>query len=454
MKRKLLGTTLAFALAISVAACGTTEEAADTTASEETVESTSEDYSYVLMNVPYSEFFASEYEGGEAVEAVSSATLQKAAVSDLTGGSYHVSDNSQILGVSCPVAVPGNVTLDESLKLDSEEALYDAADYSYIELTETPAYYKVLSLADGIYSFSASVGEAEEVSYNSVSLTTSSVWGDYEIDFDESVSEYATYAATLHTAEGNTYGLRSLENLWRGFEIGFTTSDSFTDPHHSKLSYEPYADLPGQTIDEIVYYTADGIKKFTVNLYVPYKFENTIAVADAAAADGVTSVSFTGFPEDYEFTYEVNGGSSDATCDGKNISWTAAVAGTYTLMVSDAAGKYAPYSQNFVLSTDKQVAEEAEEAIVKTADATDEEFSAFISNITSYIVNGEEVSGSGHGAAQLISADGSVDKTQSRVFSEVGDYEVTIISAGYPGVTVNVTITEVAEEKSQGKGKH
>lgn len=451
MKRKLLGTTLAFALAISVTACGAPEEAGNTTAAEE---STSKDYSYVLMNVPYSDFFASEYEGGEAVEAVSSATLQKAAVSDLTGGSYHLSDNSQILGVSCPVAVPSNVTLDDSLKLDSEETLYDAADYSYIELTETPAYYKVLSLEDGIYSFSASVGEVEEVSYNSVSLTTSSVWGDYEIDFDESVSEYATYAATLHTVEGNTYGLRSLENLWRGFEIGFTTSDSFADPHHSPLSYEPYADLPGQTIDEIVYYTADGIKQFTVSLYVPYKFENTIEVADAAAADGVTSVSFTGFPEDYEFTYEVSGGNSDATCDGENISWTTAVAGTYTLTVSDAAGKYAPYSQDFILSTDKQVAEAAEEAIVKTSDATDEEFSAFISNITSYIVNGEEVSGSGHGAAQLIAADGSVDKTQSRVFSEVGDYEVTIISAGYPEVTVNVTITEVAEEKSEGQRKH
>ena len=63
---------------------------------------------YVLMNIPYAEFYAAEKDAnGTAakVDAVSSATLQKTR-SKLAEGSYHVNaDGSDISGVIYPVYV-------------------------------------------------------------------------------------------------------------------------------------------------------------------------------------------------------------------------------------------------------------------------------------------------------------------------------------------------------------
>lgn len=65
------------------------------------------DYSYVLMNIPYDEFYKAELsENAPAVDAVSSATKNKTRNGSLAGGSYHVNpDGSDITGVTYPVRV-------------------------------------------------------------------------------------------------------------------------------------------------------------------------------------------------------------------------------------------------------------------------------------------------------------------------------------------------------------
>ncbi|MCR5720946.1 MAG: DUF1533 domain-containing protein [Lachnospiraceae bacterium] len=462
MKKKILSVALSAVFVLSMSACAekAPESVADVSTEVSTeevtsVSSTENDGTYVIMNIPYGDFFAAEFEGGENVDAVTSATMNKAANENLTGGTYHLEDNSKILGVSFPVLIKEGVSLDDSLKVADEAALYAAADFSYTELSDAPTYYKELSVDEsGKFVFGETHGEAEELSGDTASVNTATHWGDYEIDLDQSLSELTVIAAKVHTTDGASYGFRSLENLWRGFEIAFATTDSYVEPHGNTVIYEPYADLPGKTVDEVVLYTKNGVKKISVNLYLPLKFENTLEVADAKVSDKAATLTVEGYPEGYDFAYEVSGDSADISCDGSNVSWENAIAGTYTLNVTDNSGVYAPYSTSFVLSTDKAVAVAKEDGIEKAKDASDEEFTAYIKNITAYVVNGEEVSGSGKRGARIITDDGSADKTLNKVFKEVGEYEVVIKSAGFPDVTIKVNVTEVAPEEEKKEGKH
>ena len=452
MKNKFLTVTFSAILAVSLIGCGKKIEESSVSIEDNGVamadgasDTITAKGSFVKMNIPYGDFFAAEFEGGDSVDTVSSATLKKASNDKLTGGTYHLEDNSKILGVSFPVFIPDGVKIDENLKVDDETALYSAADYSYTALSETPVNYKVLDIDDsGKYSFGKTVGDSEDFPADDACINTATFWGDYEIDLDESLSEKTVFAATIHTTDGKTYGMRSLENVWRGFEIAFATTKAYKEPHGNMVSYLPYADLPGKTIDEITLYTTEGVKKSKVHLYLPLKFENTITIEDAAVADKKTTVKLEGFPDDYGLSYAVEGDSNDITSDGTTITWTDALAGKYTLYVIDSSSVYAPYTADFILSTDKAVATAKDDGIEKTSDATDEEFAAYIKNISSYEVNGNEVSGSGYHGSKVIKEDGSVDKTLSNVFDKVGTYKVVIKSSGYPDVSLDVNITEVA----------
>lgn len=129
------------------------------------------DYSYVLMNIPYGEFYKAELnENAAAVDAVSSATKNKTRIGTLAGGSYHVNpDGSDITGVTYPVRVKTSdlsgfkqVTDSDSVKITvnkkgkneittytGREALFESASYSYYALSDTPSYYKEATLTNG-----------------------------------------------------------------------------------------------------------------------------------------------------------------------------------------------------------------------------------------------------------------------------------------------------------------
>ena len=133
MKKKILSVALSAVFVLSMSACS--EKAPESvsqvstevsTEVEASVSATENDGTYVVMNIPYGDFFAAEFEGGENVDAVTSATMNKAANENLTGGTYHLEDSSKILGVSFPVLVKEGVSLDDSLKVADEAALKKA----------------------------------------------------------------------------------------------------------------------------------------------------------------------------------------------------------------------------------------------------------------------------------------------------------------------------------------
>ena len=145
------------------------------------------EYQYVLMNIPYGEFYEAEIAGNEMpVDSVSSATKQKTRTGSLVGGSYHSDpEGTKINGVIYPVRIKKGtdlssfrqITDDDSVTITvtnrgkenkkeykGKDALFQSEDHSYYILSETPDYYKELTIgADGNLSFGIVQTEKENI---------------------------------------------------------------------------------------------------------------------------------------------------------------------------------------------------------------------------------------------------------------------------------------------------
>ena len=331
---------------------------------------------YVLMNIPYSEFYAADQVAG--ADSVSSATKAKTR-STLAAGSYHVnSDGTDITGITYPVKISDasvlknytQITDDSKLSItvnmkgkettteyNGKDALFESASYSYYILSETPSYYKEATVnADGSLSFSEVKGAtAQKLSDASIDFTTDTKYGDYELDVNGLPDTVNTvYGVVISTKEGDNYGLRHLENIWRGNELAWSTG--FTDAvHNCPTSSEHYKSMMGKTIDSIEYYTTDGIYTMDIaDLYVPVKFakaDSAVRVSDADVSDGKTTIE-KNLPDDFDPEYSVDG--LDVTLEGSTLTYKKADAvtpGKYTLTVKDKAGKYADIKVSFLLTT-------------------------------------------------------------------------------------------------------
>ena len=428
---------------------------------------------YVLMNIPYEEFYAAELNNDVAVDGVTSATLNKTRTQRMAAGSYHVNaDGSDISGIIFPVKVPKGVRLDGYTQItdDSEveitvtnrgtttpttytgkDALFESASYSYYVLSEAPAYYKEVSQdKDGKLTFGAIEGAQTQKLDVTAELTTKTNYGDYQVNVnmdDDAVDSLGTvYGIVFTTKEGNDYAMRHLENIWFGTEIAWCTGFT-TTVHGCPTSSDHYKAMMGQTINKITYITSTGLYTIDTELYVPVKTETKLEVESVLASAGTAAITEE-LPDDYQPLYTVTNAKSEEVemeVDDGYLLWTEAAIGSYTLTVTDSAGKYAPVSASFVLSTEAMPAQAAEDnqSIVKTEEATEEEFTAFLSAITKVNVNGKDYAASGRGSVKVIKADGTIDFTTAPFKESAvdGKYVLTITATGYEN-TLTVTVPE------------
>ena len=416
------------------------------------VKAQNEQATYVLMNIPYDKFYAAE--GDADADAVTSATLNKTR-SSLAAGSYHVnSDGSDITGIVYPVklsdasALKNLTQVTDSSKVDitvsmkgkettttyeGKDALFESASYSYYVLSEAPSYYKEATVnEDGTLSFGKVEGtEAKTLSGVTAEFSTSSRYGDYQINLSGLPDDITTvYGVVVGTKEGSNYGMRHLENIWRISELAWSTG-FVTTSHSSPLQYKDYVNMMGQTINKITYYTNAGVYEIPVDIKVPVKFTHDLEVSNAAVTAGKTEVTVTGLPDDYAAEYKVEG-LDGVTVENGVLTFSNAKKGKYTLTISDKNGKYADITTDFELYTESMPAayDADKKALVKTADATDEEFADYINNITSVNVNGTDYRASGRGATVIINKDGSI-KTDAAPFAEGDTFEITVSATGY-----------------------
>lgn len=327
--------------------------------------------SYVLMNIPYDEFYANE---NGAVDGISSATLKgKARNVNVNGASYHQSEEAVtsegIKGAMYPVKVSSladlealggkQVTDDDEVSyilsargtqtevsLKGRDALQEAPSYSYYVLSEAPSHYKTLTVADGKASFSAASGKAATGGEITGEVTMGARHADVEIKLSGLDVTPSDVSAVVMTADDGKYALHHVVNIWRGTEIGWNTSD---------------INLPvGTKITNVRYYLKDG----TITDY-PANIELMVEIT-AEAEDGNT-VKINGLPSNI-----ADAKATVTSVDGENTVTFAEAAGIsdgktaltkeledgreYTVVVSSS--NYPDLTAVFTYKVDKTALEE------------------------------------------------------------------------------------------------
>ena len=444
---------------------------------------------YVLMNIPYSDFYAAE-SNNAGTDVVTSATLQKTR-STLASGSYHVnSDGTDISGVTFAVKVgegdidwskftrvtdDSSVTITTTIKgkestttYTGKDALFESASYSYYVLPagEVPTNYKELTAdADGNLSFGDVEGkEATELADVTVDFKTSSKYGDYEIDFenlreqmvDADGNEATVYGAVVNAADADGtvegYGMRAVENIWKGKALAWSCG-LVTESHDSPLSSRYYKSMMGKTIKSITFYTSTGTYTVAMDQYVPVKDADAIIEVEDASLDdaNATIKADVTLPEGFDAAYQIDG--QDVEALAANARSSASVAfdasalkpGSHTLTAIDKSGTFVDISTSFTATTSKLIAgfDAANLKLIAANDATDDDVASYVSNITTVTVNGTEYSAQGSGAVNVFNADGSLNlaatnQDNSLVFDANGDYQIEVEATGY---TTNLSFT-------------
>lgn len=417
---------------------------------------------YVLMNIPYDDFYKAELKNNDVkVDAFTSATKNKSRTAGMMNGNsaYHVNpDGSDVTGVTFPVKVSDLSTLkDQKQVTDSDsvtitvtnrgqtssntytgkDALIENASYAYYILSEAPSYYKELTVnADGSYSFSAMKGAETKTVTIDATLKTETNYGDYELDLNnETFSEIIDtttdkiYGVTVNTTDGTNYGLRHLENIWRGSMLSWGTGYT-TEVHGCPVSSEHYKSIMGKTIESVTYYTDKGMITFDVpDVKVEITTGIKATVADIMDTDSEVAVTFDqALPSDFQAQYTVDGKEA-AYANGKLTTGSLAL-GAHKVVITDISGTYAPIVTEFTVNTDKLPAAYniGTGKIVAADDATAEDLAAYIKSISKVKVGETEYAASGRGAKVIVKEDGSLDLTDLQV-TEGTVFEVT--ATGY-----------------------
>lgn len=437
---------------------------------------------YVLMNIPYADFYKAELNKKNTVkvDATTSATKTKTR-STLANGSYHADNTGEhISGITYPVKIKAGTDLSNlkqitdaskvsitvnmkgkeiTTEYKGKDALFESADYSYYVLSTAPAYYKELTVnEDGTYSFGKTTATKKTVEGAAIEkFKTSSKYGDYQLnlnfdkvaDSDQISGNTKVLAAVITTTDGTQYGLRHVENIWKGTEFAWGTGFT-TQSHGCPISGEHYASMMGKTIDAVTYYTENGVVKYDIDdTYVPYKFDTSaFKVENSDVTSGSAKVTVPTLPEAYDAEYAVEGLTNVSVENGTlKYNATGVKPGQYTLNVTDKSSKYVPFSTSFTLTTDNVVAvynnNVKAPALVAAKDVQADDFANFVKNIQKVSVNGKEYATSGKGAVKLINADGTLVTTADALKAE-GTYNIVVTATGY-NKTLEFTYTNKSD---------
>ena len=398
---------------------------------------------YVLMNIPYDDFYKAELKNNDVkVDAFTSATLNKSRTAGMMNGNsaYHTDvEGTNLAGVTFPVKVSDlallkdqkKVTDDDSVTITvtnkgqtasntytGKDSLIENASYSYYVLSEVPGYYKELTVnEDGSFTFSDVKGAQEKTVEATAELKTQSKYGDYQLKINNetfssliSTSTDKIYGATVNTTDGTEYGMRHLENIWKGYELAWCTGFT-TSVHGCPTSSEHYKSMMGKTIDSVTYYTDKGIITFDVNdEKVLTKTGVKATVANIHTTDTEAAVTLDGtLPEGFAAKYTVDG-TEVAYADGKITTGTLA-AGSHTLVISDENGEYAPIQASFYAKEAAvPAAYDAENSkLVPAEGSTEEQLTAYIKTITAVTVGDKTYQATGRGAKVIVKEDGTLD---------------------------------------------
>ncbi|MBR1444748.1 MAG: NEAT domain-containing protein [Firmicutes bacterium] len=286
---------------------------------------------YVLMNIPYSEFYNSEKADIGDVDAVSSAT-NKVGNYGKAGGAYHNGTTAAKDESGAWIAVGGDngakvkgvtwavkaSSIDEIKALGGEEVTDDSkitvataahgtvsqtALAGYQTLTETPAYsYYVLEnapenylvLENGKFVGGNDVAESNEIN---VTVSYGTNWGDIQLAVSEAenVSDKLINAVVLTADDGTSKGLYHLGQVWSFKDIAWKVAvteglDGKTIKNIRYYCTVKDSDITDETVPEYKNYIYD----YNVNIEVPQVYTGEVK-ADFKDAN---TIELSGLPDD------------------------------------------------------------------------------------------------------------------------------------------------------------
>lgn len=448
---------------------------------------------YVLMNIPYDEFYKADLNNNSVkVDATTSATKQKTR-NILASGSYHAdSKGEHINGVTFPVKVSDDfydnnkdytqITDDSKVDIttnmkgkvstttyEGKKALFESADYSYYVLSEIPSYYKTATVGtDKKLSFGIANGTKTQIAADKVTtkFKTKTKYGDYQLNLDGIKDamgfedDDVVYGVIVSTDDNTDYAMRHVENIWKTEELAWSVG-IVTDSHGCPLSSEHYKSMVGKTIKNVTYYTSKGIFTLPVDYKVLEHAEDAAVEADNAAVSAGQTNLDVALPGDFNAEYAVTDAKGNEVKGFKvteeNLAsavstYAASYTQTkklvitypkdaenteYTLTVSDKSKKYAPITTTFELYAEAVSAAYNNDAtapkLVVADGASAAQFADFIGKIKSVNVNGKDYLATGKGAVKLIKEDGTIDTTQAP-FAEDSSFEIKVSATGYKDV--------------------
>lgn len=445
---------------------------------------------YVLMNIPYDEFYKADLNNNSVtVDATTSATKQKTR-NTLAAGSYHAdSEGEHINGVTFPVKVTDDfydnnkeytqITDDSKVDIttnikgkvstttyEGKKALFESADYSYYVLSEVPSYYKTATVGtDKKLSFGAVNGTKTQIASDKVKtkFKTKTKYGDYQLNLDGIKDamgfedDDVVYGVIVSTDDNTDYAMRHVENIWKTEELAWSVG-IVTDSHGCTLSSEHYKSMVGRTIKNVTYYTSKGIFTLPVEYKVLEHAKDAAVEAENAAVSAGKANLDVALPGDFNAEYAVTDAKGNEVKGFKvteeNLAsavstYAASYTQTkklvitypkdaenteYTLTVSDKSKKYAPITTTFELYAEAVSAAYNNDAtapkLVVADGASAAQFADFIGKIKSVNVNGKAYPATGKGAVKLIKEDGTIDTTQAP-FAEGSSFEIKVSATGY-----------------------
>ena len=428
---------------------------------------------YVLMNIPYDDFYKAELNGNDVkVDGVTSATKNKTRTGSLVGGSYHVNaDGADITGVIYPVklnsqdAVKGLTQITDDSKVTIEvakhgktsttdytgkDALFESASYSYYVLSEEPAAYKEASVdKNGNWSFGeVKTNQTTNLTEASAELKTTSNYGDYQINIENLPAEIGNISAViLKTKEGESYGLRHLENIWHQRKLAFSTGFT-TEVHGCPVRGDHYRSIMGKTITGITYITQNGEYNIAADLYVPIKTGIKATVKDFTEGANETKLTLTEeLPSEFTPVYSVDG--TEVTAENDTLHYENAKPGKHTLTIADKNGKYNEITAEFTVASSAKgeniVSIDSQSGSLVAANESGVDVANFAQNIENVTVNGKTYFTTGRGAVSLLFENGYLDITAAPIasgFKAGAQYEMSIQAAGYPTVSFTYTVPD------------
>ena len=298
---------------------------------------------YVVMNVPYNDFYAAYgltdkavWKVEDGVDAVSTATANKfKGTTGLAKGTYN--NGKYIMGVTIPV----EVSAEDYAKLNT--ALTAENDYYFTTLDTKPEASSKLTInADGSYSFSKVSDASVTGQYLSVGdLDLNGGYGDYEVTInglgtngkiktgegEADTKDYVLYGAILNTASGKSYGMTCLENIWVGakvpnVEIAWSIKEGqgLKRAHGKGDAFYQFADMNGAKLTSVTLITDLGVIEVPCDVQLDEYYTGDLSGLTYSMAEGAKELSISGIPSDLkDVKVSVSGGLAEKqeVVDGK-----------------------------------------------------------------------------------------------------------------------------------------